>query len=433
MKLKNRAKRLVVFTSVYLVVGASCALANQNQGISIQDIINQWIGIERHIIEAGQESGLAGSGLLEGLDAFQESLRSFLDSELYQIYRLVPLPFGTRPIFGQLLPDESPGIYILAELIPSIRKAALDEERERAMLVSADITGALIQIMIRDGNAQQFAADTYFTLLLIFIVFIAFTAFVTHFLYRTLARSLRREEEGSSFSHAILLAQENERGRLYRELHDTVAQDLRYLSLEMSKIGKTEEITLREKLCAEAAALQATLIGRVRGICNNLVPPDFSFQGLPDALRRLCLDFGKRTGLDCRINIAENVKPSFLNEEKQLQVFRIVQEALTNVEKHARAKEAIVILRSDAEGGLYLSISDDGLGFTPAHRKGSLYQILDGSLDKPGGGMHLGIRGMRERATLLGGHLTINSEGGEGTLIHLHLHPPPPPRLTQNK
>ena len=402
-------------------------MSGQNQGIGIQDLINQWITIDRHIIEARLETDLAESRIVECLDQFHMSVQTFIDSELYQIYRLVPLPFGTRPVFGQLMPDESPGTYILTDLIPSIRKVILGGDRERAMLISADISSALIQIMIRDGNAQQFAADTYFALLLIFIVFIALTAFATHFLYRTLTRSLRREEEGSSFSHAVLLAQENERGRLYRELHDTVAQDLRYLSLEMNKIGKTDERTLREKLCAEAASLQATLIGRVRGICNNLVPPDFSFQGLPDALRRLCLDFGKRTGIDCRINIRQNVNLSFLNEEKQLQVFRIVQEALTNVEKHAHAKEAIVILRSDTKDSLSVSISDDGLGFTPAQRKGSLYQFLEDSSDSlPEAGTHLGIRGMRERATLLGGHLTINSERGEGTLIHLHLPPHPP-------
>ena len=417
----------MVFTSMFWAVGASCTLSGQNQGISIQDLMNQWITIERHIIKSGQEMGLAENRFIGELDEFHISMQLFLDSELYQIYRLVPLPFGTRPAFGQLMPDESPGVHILSDLLPSIRKAVLDGDRERAMLVSADISGALIQIMIQDGNAQQFAADTYFALLLIFIVFIAFTAFATHFLYRTLTRSFRREEEGSSFSQAVLLAQENERGRLYRELHDTVAQDLRYLSLEMNKIGKTEEKTLREKLCTDAASLQATLIGRLRGICNNLVPPDFSFQGLPDALRRLCLDFGKRTGIDCRINIGQNVSVSFLNEEKQLQVFRIVQEALTNVEKHARAKEAIVIMRSDAKESLFVSISDDGLGFTPTKRKGSLYQFLDGSSNNlSGDGMHLGIRGMRERATLLGGHLTINSERGEGTLIHLHLPPHPP-------
>jgi signal transduction histidine kinase len=137
-----------------------------------------------------------------------------------------------------------------------------------------------------------------------------------------------------------------------------------------------------------------------------LVPPDFRFQGLSEALRRLCLDYRKRTGIDCRIDIAKNLELGGLSEEKQLQIFRIVQEALTNVEKHARAAEAIVIMRSDSDGSLFVGISDDGKGFRPPTE------------DKV---KHLGIRGMNERAAMLGGSLSIKSEPGEGTLVCLEI------------
>jgi len=149
------------------------------------------------------------------------------------------------------------------------------------------------------------------------------------------------------------LAQEVERARISRELHDTVAQDLRYLSLSMNKISKTENNNEREKLCEDASELQSKLIDKVRNICKYIVPPDFRNQGLPDALRGLCLDFGERTGIDCRIDIEinENGKPIFTDDEKPLQIFRIVQEALTNIEKHAGASEAIVMLRRDGDGG----------------------------------------------------------------------------------
>ncbi|MDR0401978.1 MAG: hypothetical protein LBH35_00145 [Treponema sp.] len=74
-------------------------------------------------------------------------------------------------------------------------------------------------------------------------------------------------------------------------------------------------------------------MGWVRDICNGLVPPDFRFLGLPDALRRLCYDFGDRTGIDCRIDVAEHFCLVPMSEEMQLQIFRIVQEARNNVEK----------------------------------------------------------------------------------------------------
>ena len=136
-------------------------------------------------------------------------------------------------------------------------------------------------------EAQHFAAGAYFFLLLVLVFFIILSAILIYFLNKELKRSLRREEEGSVYSRAVLLVQEDERARLSRELHDTIAQDLRFLSLEMNKIGKTEDNAGREKLCEDAAALQSALIRKVRDICDYLVPPDFRFQGLPDSLRRL--------------------------------------------------------------------------------------------------------------------------------------------------
>jgi len=266
-----------------------------------------------------------------------------------------------------------------------------------------------------DMESQHYAAGAYFSLLIVLVFFIMLSAILIYFLSKELKHSLRREEEKSFFSRAVLLAQENERSRLSRELHDTIAQDLRYLSLEMNKIGKMEDNIKREKLCEDAALLHSDLIRRLRDICDYLVPPDFHFQGLPDALRRLCLDFGKRTGIDCRIDITGEISGVVPNEEKQLQIFRIVQEALANVEKHANATEAIVILRCDHNGELSVGVSDDGRGFR---------SVPDSSLSS-GEIQHssppMGIRGMNERAAFLGGNLNIKSEPGEGTLVRLHV------------
>jgi len=256
------------------------------------------------------------------------------------------------------------------------------------------------------------AAGQFHRAFLVFIVLIILMVFVIWYLYRALGRLLRREAEGSWFSRATLFAQEGERARISRELHDTIAQDLRRLSFDMDKIGNCPDAEEREKLCAAAAEAHSALIRKVRDICDYLVPPDFRHQGLPDALRRLCLDNGKRTGIDCRIDIAENLNLGGMGEEKQLQIFRIVQEALTNVEKHAEAKEAIVILRSGPDGTVYVGVSDDGKGFRPPGGKDPL---------QAGEAAHLGIRGMNERAAMLGGSLRIKSVSGEGTLVCLEI------------
>ena len=99
--------------------------------------------------------------------------------------------------------------------------------------------------------------------------------------------------------------------------------------------------------------------------------------------------------------------------EKRLQLYRIVQEALTNIEKHAEAKEAIVTMRQ-ADGIVYTGISDDGKGFIPPLDASG--QIKTG-IDKT----HIGIISMKERAAILGGRLKIVSEEGEGALVCLEI------------
>ena len=116
------------------------------------------------------------------------------------------------------------------------------------------------------------------------------------------------------------------------------------------------------------------------------------------------------------MEIAEN---TFLDGEKQLQLFRIVQEALTNVRKHAHATEAIVKLCSNADGSLSVSISDNGVGIKREPQKAS-------PGNSPSARTRLGIRGMSERATLLGGTLSVGKQQGRGTLVHLHVAPTPP-------
>jgi len=414
-------KRLLILTAAFFISGGlDCAAlgSRQNQEAGIQAIIEQWASIEHSFIYAQflDSKNIEGETEfhLEKVDAFRNTLESFLNSETYRIFRLAPLSSNANSVFGPSTPNEIPEIQTAANLVFDFREAVSKRETEKAMRISADISDSLICALIRSGEEEQFAHNAYLRLLLVFIVFITFTAFVILFLYKALESSVKREADGSWFSHAVLLAQEKERSRLSRELHDTIAQDLRCLSFGMDKIGNCPDAGEREKLCNEAAAAHSALIRKVRDICDFLVPPDFRFQSLSEALRRLCLDYGKRTGIDCRIDIAKNLELGGLSEEKQLQIFRIVQEALTNVEKHACATEAIVIMRSGSNKDLFVGISDDGKGFSPPGTK-ELQQLTEDGLT------HLGIRGMNERAAMLGGSLLIKSERGEGTLVCLEI------------
>ena len=356
----------------------------------VQDILRIWTEIE-HQLSA------------ENIDKLQDSIQTYLNSELYRIFRLAP--FSSQATFGPSVPNEIPEIQIAAGLLFTLREAVLENDTDLINSISNDIYSNLVHAMIRDTETEQFAGSANFRLFVVLVFIIIISFLLIYFLYKELDHSLLREKESSVYSRLVILAQEEERLRLNRELHDTIIQDLRFLSLEMNKISKTTGQTEREKLCSNAAELQSELIRRVRDICEYLIPPDFRIQGLPDALRGLCFKFGERTGLDCRIDITENIDINFLNDEKKLQLFRIIQEALNNVEKHAKATEAIVILRSDPNGDISAGISDDGKGFN----------MQESSI----GTGKLGIRGMNERAALLGGSLEIKSEPGEGTFVRL--------------
>jgi len=351
------------------------------------------------------ETVQAGSPVVEALDTFQAVVRSFLDSRVYQMPRIVP--------YGLPEPSELPSIHDIEGLTLFLREAVLSGDREKTLLVSANISSILVRTMLREGETNQPFTSIYSRLLLLSSVIIVLIVIAILFLGRVLSRSLRHREESSAFSRAVLLAQEEERTRIYGELNGTIVEDLCYLSMNMDRIGATDERAERKSLCLEAQSIQAGIIDRVRNICYSLAPLEFGMRNLPDTLRQLCFDFGNHTGIVCRMVAGENSDPDSLSDEQGTHIFRIVQEALANVGKHANAKEAIVELQARNDGGLSVTVSDDGVGFESS------------------GGIRPGIQGMKERAILLGGSLAIGSKRGKGTQICLLI--PPSTKIFDNR
>jgi signal transduction histidine kinase len=249
-------------------------------------------------------------------------------------------------------------------------------------------------------------ADTvhmeYFRQFVIFITLIVIMSLLVWRLTISLEKARVKGKQSASFSRQMVLGREEERSRIARELHDSVAQELSALKMKVSRINP------------ELSRSHAELIDRVRSICNDLVPPEFRHQGLADALRKLCYDFEKTANIECRITVQEGFSPDPMPVEMQLQCFRLVQEALANIRKHAEAREATVVLRSADYGGtktrpgLLICVSDDGKGFS--------YPV---SAAQEGSSDHFGIRGMFERIEILGGELSFISEEGEGTMVKI--------------
>jgi len=222
---------------------------------------------------------------------------------------------------------------------------------------------------------------------------------------RDITRRKESEETLRRLPTLIREAQEAERRRVARDLHDSVIQILSSVKFRLQaieeKLATTDEAIWRDTLKAKAHLEKA--IGEVRRISRNLRPSELDDLGLAAALRSLCSEFGERTGMTVSLSI--NRLPQAIPDDIELNLYRIIQEALGNIEKHSRATKVSLHLARQASK-LCAAIADNGCGFdplAPRARRG-----------EPGG---MGLVDMRERAALLGGHWQLRSTPGNGTEI----------------
>jgi signal transduction histidine kinase/YHS domain-containing protein len=217
-------------------------------------------------------------------------------------------------------------------------------------------------------------------------------------------------EQGLRGQHAYIAAlstaQEAERARLARELHDEIVQQLIALGHGVDRIGRLldrEPEQATERLRAMRSSITA-LVDELRSIIGDLRPPALAELGLLPAVE-LLLGRGAEGGPAMTLVVHGTERR--LAPQSELALFRIVQEAWSNIRRHASARRADFTFAYERDG-LHVTIADDGVGFVPVV-----------GADEPGG--HWGLRGMRERADLIGGTLTVLSEPGRGTQLHLNI------------
>src|SRR4051794_12213261 len=208
----------------------------------------------------------------------------------------------------------------------------------------------------------------------------------------------RLEHERRESGRAVLRAQEVERSRIAQDLHDEVNQALTAILLRLSATISDAPPALQEEL-RETQALATQAMEELLHLARELRPTALNDHGLVPALTSQVSAFGERTGIRSTFRRHGSVPP--LSDEEQLVIYRVTQESLSNVAQHAAARHVDVEL--SFVGRTVLRVRDDGNGFK-----------LNGN-----GRTRLGVSGMRERALLVGGHLTIFSEPGDGTTIEL--------------
>ena len=202
------------------------------------------------------------------------------------------------------------------------------------------------------------------------------------------------ERVGRESVRRLIAGQELERTRLARELHDETGQALASILLGL----KTLERQVGEEPLVQIRELVASALADVRRLTTELRPPALDDFGLEAALERLASVHAGKAGLNVQLNVGQPANP--LPATHDTAVYRIVQEALTNVVKHAQAKSVSIVV-AYAAGSVRCVIEDDGAGFVPG-------SVREGAL---------GLVGMRERVNLLGGRFEVQAAPGRGTTL----------------
>ncbi len=223
-------------------------------------------------------------------------------------------------------------------------------------------------------------------------------------------RASEQELRGSAgqlqaLSRRLVEVQESERRQLSRELHDRVGQDLTALSISIdilkSQLSDAGSAAVRKRL-DDAAALLDSTSGTIENVMSELRPPMLDDYGLLPALQWYANAFSGRTGIDAKVHGDEGIQR--LPQASEIALFRIVQEALTNVAKHAQARHVDINVEHTGDQ-FVMSVSDDGVGLDPA------------ATSTMGRRQGLGMVTMRERTQAVGGQFEIGSGPGRGARL----------------
>jgi signal transduction histidine kinase len=222
-----------------------------------------------------------------------------------------------------------------------------------------------------------------------------------------LSRERSTQFERRRLLDRMLKAAEEERTRLAAELHDGAVQRLARLGFGLERVRsrqKQGDVSGAEHMLREMQAAVFEEVKELRAMMSRLRPPVLDQRGLEDALRDRAEAIRADTGLECTIQakLSGRLAPSL-----ETVLYRVSQEALQNVVKHARAKHANVVLGRD-NGAVVLEVQDDGVGFQPGETKS-------------GSGDHFGMLAMRERVEMIGGTCEVTSSPGQGTRVRVVL------------
>jgi PAS domain S-box-containing protein len=291
--------------------------------------------------------------------------------------------------------------------------SADDQATLRSLMKRADAAGSKIQVLLIAGDDSQVSAQISIRSL----AKNGSNRATVSMVVTDMTEARRTEELLRALTHRLVKVQEVERGRVARELHDNITQLLCAILFRSQALA--DNLSTRDGPGKGMATKLRDMLGQtadeVERITRNLRPGVLDQLGLVAVLRAASTEFADRTGV--LVKLACVPLTARLAPDTELTLYRILQEALRNVEKHAHARHVTISL-SKPDGFVQLVINDDGIGFDPDHHKAGR---------KRKGG--LGLLSMSERATSIGGFFKLKSVRRAGTEIEVRI--PLPPTITK--
>jgi PAS domain S-box-containing protein len=226
---------------------------------------------------------------------------------------------------------------------------------------------------------------------------------------RLLDQSRETQKQLRHLSRRVLHAQEEERKRISRELHDVITQTLVGINVSLQAVAREATVNPRglKRKITRTQSLVAKSVDIVHRFARELRPTSLDDLGLIPSLHSFMKDFTKQTGI--RVHFTTFAEVEQLSSARRTALYRIVHSALTNSAQHAQASRIEVRIEKRGNNSICLEVTDNGISFDAskvAHRKGS---------------KRLGLVGMRERVEMVGGKLSIESRTGEGTSIRAQI------------
>lgn len=290
--------------------------------------------------------------------------------------------------------------------------AAIESE-DIAQIRSAVFNLGQLDLLISQKSNHEYIYLSQ--LLLVFCVIISVFLFI---IYKNYEKKRNEAKQMGIYSRFMIEGIETERSRISKEIHDTVLQDIKALSFKYELIDSAD-VQNNESLKDELISQTNSCISQLRAICNNLTPIELSgnnkdINGFILAIHNLIDQFTAKSGIECILKMQDKLDISSLSMKQTINIFRIIQEALNNIEKHAKASIVsiiITLIQNNNQKMLKVYITDNGTGFNSE-------KLLKATALQYG---HFGISNMRNRAKDINASFSISSEINSGTEIKLEV------------